>query len=114
IAHPDDFEAMGTLAELYARFMPDKFPTWQSQLSVAAREDARFWSAFGQWLMQRGENESAARCLHEALLREPEQLSTTAILGQLLKTLNETELGNAFSERGRHLQRIVDLNSRMN
>gem|GEM_PF-115740 len=113
-AHPDDVEAMGTLAELYARFMPDKFHAWQSQLSVAARDDARFWSALGQWLMQRGENESAARCLHEALLREPEQLSTTAILGQLLKTLNETELGSAFSERGRHLQRIVDLNSRMN
>ena len=112
-AHPDDIEAQGALAELYARFLPEKFLDWISHLNPEAVDDARIWSARGKWLSTCGKTASAIRCLHEALIREPEQLSTTVLLGQLLKTLDESELGNAFTERGRRMQRIVDLNERL-
>ena len=112
-AHPDDIEAQGALAELYARFLPEKFLDWISHVNPEAVDDARIWSARGKWLSTCGKTASAIRCLHEALIREPEQLSTTVLLGQLLKTLDESELGNAFTERGRRMQRIVDLNERL-
>lgn len=112
-ADPDDHEAQGTLAELYAHFLPEKFYPWHDRLPANIQDDSRIWSARGQWLADRGLTEPAIRSLHEALQREPEQLSTTALLGQLLKSVNEAELGNAFSERGHRLQRIVDLNGRM-
>ena len=112
-AHPDDIEAQGTLAELYARFLPEKFLEWHSRLIPDAGDDSRVWSARGIWLAASGKTASAIRCLHEALIREPEQLSTTVLLGQLLKSVDESELGNAFTERGRRMQRIVDLNERL-
>ncbi len=112
-AHPDDLEAQAALAEFYARFLPGKFLDWHSRLMPEAIDDARIWSARGKWLSTSGKTASAIRCLYEALIREPEQLSTTVLIGQLLKTVDELELGNAFTERGRRMQRIVDLNERL-
>lgn len=112
-AHPDDLEAQGTLAELYAVYFPQKFLAWHSKLPAAANDDAVIWSARGKWLSEVGKTELAVRCLHESLLREPELITTTALLGQLLKSINELELGTAFAERSQHLQRVLDLNGRM-
>ena len=113
-AHPDDVEAQGNLAELYAKFLPEKFLRWHAQLPLAMQDDSRIWLARGRWLSDTGRIEGAIRCLHEAIQREPEQLSATTLIGQLLKSVNETKLGSAFSERGHQLQRIVDFNVRMN
>jgi tetratricopeptide (TPR) repeat protein len=112
-SRPDDLEALGTLAELYAQYRPEKFIAWHSQLPKMAQDDAVIWSARGKWLSQAGKIESSVRCLHEALLREPELITATALLGQLLKSINETEIGIAFSERNRLLQRVLDLNGRL-
>jgi len=113
-SNPEDFEAQGALAELYASYLPEKFFHWHAQLPPPVDDDSRIWSARGKWLAQAGRLPESVRCLYESLLREPEQLSTTALLGQLLKSINEPELGNAFTERNRHLQRIIDLNKRLN
>ena len=113
-AHPDDVEAVGLLAELYATFMPEKFLGWHADLLPQATDDVRVWAARGRWLAGIGKIDAAIRCLHESLERDPVQLSTTALLGQLLKVSHEMELGNAFSERAYRLQRIIDLNTRMN
>ena len=112
--HPDDLEAQGNLAQLYAMYLPEKFSAWRAQLNSSASNDSRIWSACGKWLANQGQTETAIRCLYESLVREPEQLSATALLGQLLKSRNQTELGTAFSERGHRLQRIIDFNARMN
>ena len=112
-AHPEDFEAIGLLGELYAVMLPEKFLEWHRQLPESLNDDPRIWSARGKWLAHIGQTAPAIRCLHESLLREPEQLPTTAQLGQLLKSHGDTELGNAFTERGARLQRVVDLNRRL-
>lgn len=112
-AHPEDVEAQGSLGELYARFLPEKFLIWHSRLPEASRDDSRVWSARGRWLQNAGHPQQAIRCLFEAIQREPELLSATSLLGQLLKSVNETELGTAFAERGQRLQRIVDYNVRL-
>lgn len=112
-AHPEDTEAQGSLADVYARFLPEKFLSWHSRLPKDVEDDARIWAARGRWLQNAGHQESAIRCLHEALKREPELLSATSQLGQLLKSVNEPDLGSAFAERGLRLQRIVDYNARM-
>lgn len=113
-AHPEDVEAQGVLAELYAVHLPEKFYDWHRRLPAQLEDDARIWSARGKWLSHVKETAAAVRCLHESLLREPEQLSTTALLGQLLKAVGETDLGDAFTERSRHLQQIADLRVRLN
>ena len=113
-AHPDDREAFCTLGELYAVSLPAKFLDWHARVPQPWTDDARVWSARGKWLSQAGEQETAIRCLYEALGREPEQLATTAQLGQLLKARGELPLGTAFSERAARLQAVVDLNRRLN
>lgn len=113
-AHPDDLEAWTTLGELYAVSVPEKFLAWHARLPERWSDDSRVWSARGKWLSQSGEARAAIRCLYESLRREPEQLTTTAQLGQLLKSQHELDVGTAFTERARHLQAIVDLNRRLN
>lgn len=113
-ADPMNVEAQGILGELYADFQPDGFLEWRDHLWPEAEKDARVWLAQGKWLNSIGASEAAVRCLHEAFIREPENLSAVALLGQLLKSLGDAELGNAFTERGRRLQRILDLNQRLN
>ena len=112
-ADPEDAEAQGVLAELYALHWPQKFYRWQAELPIDADRDSRVWAARGRWLSGIGKIDSAIRCLHESLDREPEQLATTMLIGQLLKSSNELELGNAYSQRGLRLQRIQDLSVRM-
>lgn len=113
-ADPENAEAQGILGELYADFQQEQFLEWHEQLSPATLMDARVWLARGKWLNSVGESKAAVRCLHEAFVREPENLSAVVLQGQLLKSLGDVELGNAFTERGRRLQRILDLNQRMN
>ncbi len=108
-ADPEDFEAQATLAKLYALYFPEKFYQWHAELPAHLGDDALIWSARGSWLSHFGQTEAAIRCLHEALLREPEQLTATTLLGQLLYSQHETELGQAFTERSRQLHRIIEL-----
>ena len=112
-AQPDDMEAQSILGELYADFLPDEFLGWNSQLPPKAEHDARVWLARGKWLKTHGPADSTVRCLFEAIVREPESLSANMLIGQILKSQGELELGNAFTERARRLQRIMDLSSRM-
>ena len=110
---PDDLEAQSILGELYADFEPDEFLEWNSRLPTQAETDARIWLARGKWLQTHESAESAVRCLYEALIREPENLSANMLMSQVLKSHRILELGNAFTERARRLQRIIDLSSRM-
>ena len=111
---PDDMEAQSILGELYADFEPDEFLDWNSRLPSNAEQDARVWLARGKWLKTQEETESTIRCLFEAMMREPESLSANMLMGQVLKSQGELELGNAFTERARRLQKVMDLSSRMN
>jgi Flp pilus assembly protein TadD len=112
-AAADHTEAQSVLGELYAEFQPDQFLEWHAKLQPAAEKDSRVWLARGKWLNSIGQSRMAVRCLHEAVVREPENLSAVTLLGQLLKSLGDTEPGSAFTERGRRLQQIIDLNERM-
>lgn len=110
---PLDLEAQSILGELYSEFRPDKFLEWNKGLPVDADRDGRIWLARGKWLHRQEQDQSAVRCLYEAVTRAPEELSANVLLGQILKSLGHLEAGNAFTERGRRLQRIIDLSSRM-
>ncbi len=112
-ADPENAEAQGILGELYADFQPEAVLDWQRRLLPAVEGDSRIWLARGKWLNLIGQSPAAVRCLHEAFLREPENLSAVTLLGQLLKSLGDVELGNAFTERARRLQRVIDLSERM-
>lgn len=112
-SHPDDLEAQALLGQLYADFQPREFLAWHARLPHEAEDDGRIWMARGKWLRRQGHLESAVRCLHEAVLREPELLAATVLLGQILTSLGETDPGREWTERGVRLQRIIDLSSRM-
>ena len=111
---PDDYEVQSILGEIYADFAPEKFLTWNAQLPRGAEGDGRIWLARGKWLNTQGKPDPAIRCLHEALVREPESLAANMLMGQLLKSRGIAKLGSAYTERARRLQRIIDLSSRMN
>lgn len=112
-SNPEDFEAQSILGELYADFQPNEFLAWNAGLSATAEQDGRIWLARGKWLNSQGHSTSAVRCLLEAVTREPENLSATALLGQLLKSLGDVRLGTIFTERSRRLQKIIDLSDRV-
>ncbi len=111
---PEDHEAQGILGELYADFQPEKFLDWHARLSPTAENDSRIWLARGKWLNAIGESSSAIRCLHESVSREPSNVVAVTLLGQLLKSQGEIELGSGYTEYGRRLQKITDLNQRLN
>lgn len=110
---PEHMEAQALLGELCAEFHPEEFLEWHDQLPFGAEKDSRVWLARGKWLSSSGQTRLAVRCLYESVWREPENLSAVTLLGQLLKSEGDTVLGNAFTERGRRLQQIIDLNERM-
>ena len=111
--HPEDLDVQGILGEVYADFYPDRFAEWHTRLPVSAETESKIWLARGKWLNKRGATTAAIRCLHESLQLEPENLSATTLLAQLLVAVGQKEMGNTWTERARLLQRIVDLNSRM-
>ena len=113
-SNPHDLEAQNLLGELYAEFRPENFLDWNLRLPVEAERDGHIWLARGKWLHRQGHDESAVRCLFEAVIRVPEDLSANVLLGQILKSQGAPELGSPFTERGRRLQRIMDLSSRRN
>jgi tetratricopeptide (TPR) repeat protein len=112
-ADPQNAEAQGLLGEVYADFAPKEFPQWNAKLPDDAKSDPGIWLARGKWLNAQKRPHEAARCLFEVAKREPENLSASALLGQILKSLGEQELGDEFTERSRRLQRILDLNERL-
>ncbi|WP_397569120.1 FG-GAP-like repeat-containing protein [Schlesneria sp. T3-172] len=112
-ADPGDNEAQSILGEIYADFAPEKFLAWNAQLPPTSENDGRIWLARAKWLNLNGKPDPAIRCLHEALVREPESLSANMLMGQVLKSRGLAELGTSYTERARSLQRITDLSSRM-
>ena len=112
-ADPQNAEAQGLLGEVYADFAPKEYPQWNAKLPDDARSDPGIWLARGKWLNAQKRPHEAARCLFEVVKREPENLSASALLGQILKSIGEQELGDEFTERSRRLQKILDLNERL-
>lgn len=110
---PADLDAQAMLGIICAEFFPDEFLDWNARLPAVAEQAGRVWFARGTWLNSQGHSEQAIRCLHESIVREPEELSSHVLLGQVLKSQGKTELGSDFTERGRRLQQIVDLNFRL-
>lgn len=112
-SQPDDLEAQGILGQVYADLQPNRFLAWHQELPKACQDDSRIWLARGQWLHKENDPKAAIRCLHEAFLREPELLTANFLLGQLLANHGDASTAEAFAERGRRLQRIIDYSSRM-
>jgi Tfp pilus assembly protein PilF len=112
-ADPLNGEAQGLLGEVYADFDPDGFSEWNKQLPSEVESDPGVWLARAKWLNAEKRPKEAARCLLEVVQREPENLAACTMLGQILKSLGEQDLGNEFTERSRKLQRILDLNERI-
>ena len=112
-ADPNNAEAQGLLGEVFADFEPDAFLEWNANLPQEVETDPGIWLARGRWLHANKHTPQAVRCLLEVVNREPENLSACTLLGQLLKSQGQQEQGNAFTERSRRLQRILDLNERI-
>ncbi len=112
-ADPQNGEAQGLLGEVYADFDAEGFSEWNAQLPPEVESDPGVWLARGKWLNAQNRPKEAARCLLEVVQREPENLAACTLLGQILKSLGEQNLGSEFTERSRSLQRILDLNERL-
>lgn len=72
---------------------------WSSRLPHDADEHPDIWLVRGEWARRRGESQAAARCLWEALRRDPNHQSATLQLSQLLETLGEASLAEQLGQR---------------
>ncbi len=84
----------------------ERFLSWHRRLPSGAEVHPQLWQARGMFAMARGEAEAAARCFWEALRREPNHLSATYQLGQILAHLGRPEEALRLSERARKLQQV--------
>ena len=110
---PNDWPAQAKLGLLLTDQSRDTFLAWHTQIPPAAETYARLWMVRGQWLKSQGALKSAARCYWEAIKREPELMMAMTQLGQTLRLSGEVSIGEEFIHRGRLLQEISDLATRI-
>ncbi len=107
------WEAQALLGKLYSERPGDEFLRWRAALPSAAETNSRIWLTSGLWLEGHGDLEKAGRCFWEALAREPELLEATLHLGRVLSLAGQSDLGTQFLNRGKLLQEIAGLASRI-
>ncbi len=79
---------------------------WHKNLPKNAADHDEIWAVRGVWLRDQGDNEAAARCFWESILRNPEHRLANLELGKLLSNLDRTDAATAFLHRGDYLRRL--------
>ncbi len=68
-----------------------QFEQWANSVPDVVRTEPEYWSAIGEWRLQKGLNESAIRCLSEAVLRDPSQREALRSLAIALDRLGQSD-----------------------
>ncbi|HUG91527.1 MAG TPA: FG-GAP-like repeat-containing protein [Planctomycetaceae bacterium] len=84
----------------------EEFLGWHRGLRTApdAESHPGVWEVRGLWSARHGDPAGAARCLWEAVTREPNSVAANHQLGQALVALGRADEANAFLERARLLE----------
>ena len=77
----------------------DELDEWAAALPADADAHPDVWLVRAGWAKRRGQTESAARCLWEALRRDPNHQAATLQLSQALEALGESEMAEGVAAR---------------
>ena len=83
------------------------FLEWHDRLPAEADADPLVWLARGLHVHHRGHIGEAARCLWEALVRQPNLRQANHLLGQCLKSLGRDDDAKVFLDRAKQLEQLV-------
>jgi tetratricopeptide (TPR) repeat protein len=105
--HPDLLEAQVQLGVIQVKGSRiEELERWRGQLPQAALEHPDTWWVLGKQARENGDVDGAIRCAWETLRRDPNHLSATYQLGQLLEAEGRTVDANAFFERAPKLETL--------
>ena len=82
----------------------EELEVWRNQLPLAALEHPETWSVIGKRAREIGDDEGAIRCAWETLRRDPNHLSATYQLGQLISARGQTEDARVMFDRASKLE----------
>ncbi len=106
---PQCGEAQGQLGRLYEAGDPAVFQKWNAQVPASAEFHPEVWVARGIWARQQDQLTGAARCLWEAVQRDPNHRVAHFQLGQVLMAMNRSQEADAFLNRAKQLQELAAL-----
>lgn len=86
--------------------LPAHFVDWHRGLQKSADEHPRVWLVRAEWARRHDQPRAVARCLWEALSREPDLRAANYELGQLLPSLDRNDEAGVFRERARLLEQF--------
>ena len=102
---PDLAEANVRLGEtLLASGKNSAFAVWSRELPQAVLDHPVAWVVYGHWAERTGQKEVEARCLWEAVRRNPNDRRSMYRLGRVLVELNRADDAEVFLDRARRLE----------
>lgn len=108
--YPELAEAQVRWGQLLLRLGDEEaFQTWETRSQDMVSEHPDAWVVRGEWALQRGEREVAARCFWEALRRHPNHRTALYQLGQLLQSWQRETEAVALLERHERLTELTRL-----
>ena len=97
---PELIEAYAVLGRTYLdEGNENELARWAAELPPEADAHPDVWLVRGGWAKRRSEMEAAARCLWEALRRDPNHQLATLQLSQVLRALGESEKAEGVAAR---------------
>ncbi|MBS0263344.1 MAG: VCBS repeat-containing protein [Planctomycetes bacterium] len=110
---PSDLDAMAGLGQalLDTGDVP-AFLQWHARLPAQAHENSLIWQLRGRFALERGETETAIRCLGEAVSRDPNQIASNTQLGALLNQSGDSQRARRLQARAgqlRELREVLDI-----
>ncbi len=106
---PNCGESQGQLGRLYGVSDPDAFLRWNTQLPPTTEVHPEIWVARGLRARQLGQFTGTARCLWEAVKRDPNHRVAHFQLGQVLVALERADEADEFLLRAERLQQLTVL-----
>lgn len=106
---PDSAEGQAQLGLALQALHADSFADWSRALPADVEWHPGIWLARGLWLRDHDQPAAAARCLWEAVRRDPDLRVANLQLGQTLTALGEPDQAQPFLKRGQQLLELAQL-----
>lgn len=107
---PEENEAQARLGNVLLDLGQDEeFSSWLARLRPAADEHPEIWVVRGLWFLKQQDPRKAARCLWEAVRRDPDHRQANYRLGTTLAGMDDRTQAAPFLERAERLEAFAFL-----
>tara|TARA_R110002095_G_scaffold188226_5_gene165684 strand:- start:153777 stop:156707 length:2931 start_codon:yes stop_codon:yes gene_type:complete len=106
---PLSAEGQAQLGQVLQSIHAEEFKKWNRDLPEDVEWNAGVWVARGLWFREHDDLRAAARCLWEAVRRDPDHRVANLQLGQTLVALGLKEEAQPFLKRGKQLLELAQV-----